>query len=138
MTNTVLGGKKYVMLIDLSVFCIKLPGTCKIMCNWTLYNNSFQLDSLKKQFEKLKEKGNKRKEELGETSEKVDQVMDNMRRIQTSLDRAADELEMHEPVGTDVAQIKEQQKELKVCVIFQLVFFPYYLSYAQMSFVSLN
>lgn len=47
-------------------------------------------------------------------SNALEAVTDNLRRMRTSIDRAADELEMHEPIGSDVNAIKRLQDELKV------------------------
>ena len=62
----------------------------------------------------LQEKVMARKGEIEKTADLLDRVLDNLRRVRTSIDRASSELEMHEPIGTDIAAIKRQQEELKL------------------------
>jgi len=69
---------------------------------------------LRNQEERLGEVCDTRKEEIRNTSNALEGVTDNLRRMRTSIDRASDELEMHEPIGTDVNAIKRLQDELKV------------------------
>lgn len=50
----------------------------------------------------------------------LDRAIDHLRRTRTSIDRASDELDMHEPIGTDVNAIKRQQEELQVNLDYKL------------------
>ena len=77
--------------------------------------NFSQLENLKGMQERLQEMSGERRTEIKEASQAVDTVMDNLRRMRTSIDRAGDELEMHDPIGSDVNAIKRMQDELKVC-----------------------
>ncbi|KAK3581860.1 hypothetical protein CHS0354_032763 [Potamilus streckersoni] len=72
-----------------------------------------QIDGLRLQLEKLQEQAEERKANVAETANKIEGVVDNLRRMKTSIDRAANELEMHEPIASDVTAIKRQQGELK-------------------------
>ena len=64
--------------------------------------------------ERIQEQSADRKTEIKDASNAVDTVTDNLRRMRTSIDRAGDELEMHDPIGSDVNAIKRMQDELKV------------------------
>lgn len=75
---------------------------------------NLQLDMLRNQQEKLAEVCETRKDDIKSTSNALEGVTDNLRRMRTSIDRASDELDMHEPIGTDVNAIKRLQDELKV------------------------
>ena len=75
----------------------------------------FQLENLKAMQERIQEQSADRKTEIKDASNAVDTVTDNLRRMRTSIDRAGDELEMHDPIGSDVNAIKRMQDELKVC-----------------------
>ena len=72
------------------------------------------MELLQSQHEKLRESSEERKEEIKKAANDVEAVGDNLRRMRTSIDRAADELEMHEPIGSDVNAIKRLQDELRV------------------------
>lgn len=69
---------------------------------------------LRNQQEHLREVSDERKAEIQTVSNALEAVTDNLRRMRTSIDRAGDELEMHEPIGSDVNAIKRLQDELKV------------------------
>ena len=73
---------------------------------------------LRNQQEHLREVSDERKDEIKTVSHALEAVTDNLRRMRTSIDRAADELEMHEPIGSDVNAIKRLQDELKVRLLF--------------------
>lgn len=87
-----------------------------IKCSKYLKTSLFlrQLDMLRNQQEKMAEVCETRKEDIKTISNSLEGVTDNLRRMRTSIDRAADELEMHEPIGTDVNAIKRLQDELRV------------------------
>ncbi|OWF34915.1 Dystonin [Mizuhopecten yessoensis] len=72
------------------------------------------LRSLQKQLDGLKDRAKQRQDEVDSVANKIETVADNLRRTRTSLDRAASELDMHEPIGTDLKAIKRQQEELKM------------------------
>lgn len=75
---------------------------------------NLQIDALKTQLGNLKSKAEACKQDIEQMLESLDCATDNLRRTRTSIDRASDELDMHEPIGTDVAAIKRQQDELQV------------------------
>jgi uncharacterized coiled-coil DUF342 family protein len=79
-----------------------------------LWCKTLQIEALKTQLGNLKSKAETCKEEIEQTLDSLDRATDNLRRTRTSIDRASDELDMHEPIGTDVAAIKRQQDELQV------------------------
>jgi len=78
----------------------------------------FQLDMCRSQQERLREVSEARRDNITQVAHALEAVTDNLRRMRTSIDRAADELDMHEPIGTDVNAIKRLQDELKVSVMF--------------------
>ncbi|KAJ8305390.1 hypothetical protein KUTeg_015935 [Tegillarca granosa] len=70
-------------------------------------------NALKKQFDALKEKATQRLEDVKDTARSLEAINDNLRRTKTNVDRASSELDMHEPIGSDIEAIKRQQEELK-------------------------
>ena len=82
--------------------------------SYTCLYNVLQLENLKTVQERLQEQSGERKTEIKDAANAVDTVIDNLRRMRTSIDRASDELEMHDPIGSDVNAIKRMQDELKV------------------------
>ncbi|KAH3692413.1 uncharacterized protein LOC127863407 [Dreissena polymorpha] len=73
-----------------------------------------QLDQLRNQQEKLRDKSEERLQEVQTIYGTLEGVTDNLRRMRTCINRASDELEMQEPIGTDVNAIKRLQDELKM------------------------
>lgn len=73
-----------------------------------------QIDALKTQLGNLKSKADNCKRDIENMLDTLDRAIDHLRRTRTSIDRASDELDMHEPIGTDVNAIKRQQEELHV------------------------
>ena len=73
-----------------------------------------QVEALKTQLGKLKSKAENSKQDIEKMLDTLDRAVDHLRRTRTSTDRASDELDMHEPIGTDVNAIKRQQEELQV------------------------
>lgn len=79
-----------------------------------------QIDALKTQLGNLKSKADNCKRDIENMLDTLDRAIDHLRRTRTSIDRASDELDMHEPIGTDVNAIKRQQEELHVNLHYKL------------------
>lgn len=87
-----------------------------------------QIDALKTQLGNLKSKADNCKRDIENMLETLDRAIDHLRRTRTSIDRASDELDMHEPIGTDVNAIKRQQEELHVNLhLYKLHFYFWFI-----------
>ena len=74
----------------------------------------FQVETLGKQHARLTEHGHQREKELQQTLEKLEGLDDQMRDANNGMERLLDNIAGQNPIGGDVALVKELQDEFKV------------------------